>query len=354
MTDSLSLCNDNAGKCTDHFQSFLHRRIEMRFYFMQSFKTLAAVSAIAGISLCGTAMAQQSADRSESAPSSESRDRSTQQQRSNKTNSTRGSLGDDEARLHYDDKENRLSVEVDEDFRVPERSGNPNDWARNGKLDLRYDADRDDLKFSGSGTVDVDRASNSIAKWWQSWWQEEKSARRSSQQGAESGAHHFIREHDTNNDGYLARRELPANHRKQFGRIDRNDDGFLSQSEVRQYGTLYLPVHESSHVSKSIRSNSSDDETWSEWWASWWYDENSRGHNRDTVTADGASEFIQQHDGNDDGALVRSEMPRRMYDDFDRLDINDDGYVTRQEILRDANRLDAQQTRREEVSSYDR
>jgi hypothetical protein len=44
-----------------------------------------------------------------------------------------------------------------------------------------------------------------------------------------------------------------------------------------------------------------------------------------------AQEFIRDFDDDDDGALTRSELPRRRRNQFDRRDPNGDDRLTRQE-----------------------
>ena len=68
---------------------------------------------------------------------------------------------DEEARIRYNGDRDRLSVNVHEDYSIPEDAG-PS-WEKNGDFDIRYDADKNLLKLSGSGTVDVDRAASKLA-----------------------------------------------------------------------------------------------------------------------------------------------------------------------------------------------
>lgn len=254
-------------------------------------------------------------------------------------------MGDDEIRLRYSDDRNRLSIDVDEDIQFRDdrrRAGQDGDWVRGGELDLRYDTDRHDLRAAGKGAFDVDRAANAMARWWQSWWDEEKTARRSRQQGSESGARLFVRQNDENDDGYLSRRELPEKLRGAFDRVDRDDDGYLSQSELRRYGeSMRETAQRRSQERRQVADSSErdgDDQTWAEWWSSWWSDGDRAGQAREQVVNSGAREFIRKYDRNDDGFLVRSELPDRMYDDFDRLDANGDRYVIRSEIEQYAQR----------------
>jgi Ca2+-binding EF-hand superfamily protein len=234
-----------------------------------------------------------------------------------------------------------LKIDVEEEFRLrgdeKNRSGKP-PIARDGEFDLRYDTDRHDLKASGEGTIDMDRAAGAMARWWQSWWEEEKSARRSRQEGAESGARHFVREHDEDDDGYVSKRELPAKHREAFAQIDRDDDGYLSREEIRRYGDELYGQRRSATANSRSQVRNQEDQTWSEWWGSWWSSEGSESGNHDEMTMRGAREFVRKHDRNDDGVIMRSEMPDRMYDDFDRFDANNDRRLTHGELAKQAPR----------------
>ncbi|QDU28665.1 EF hand [Anatilimnocola aggregata] len=250
----------------------------------------------------------------------------------------------DEIRLRYDDRKGSLKIEVDEEIRLRDAQNRRNKQpiTRDGELELRYDTDRHDLKAAGKGTIDVERAANAMSRWWQSWWEEEKTARRSRQEGAESGARHFVREHDEDNDGELSRRELPAKHRKDFKQIDRNRDGYLSRDEVRLVGDeLYSgSTPAGSSTARNQPKSDNQDQTWSQWWAAWWSSDESTKNDPEGMTMKGAREFIRKHDRNDDVEIMRSEMPDRMYDDFDRIDANDDRRLTASELAKHAPRAE--------------
>lgn len=331
--------------------------------------TAGLLAALSGFGLDGTFAQQRESksnrgDRQNESSSSE-RER---QNRDDRSTSRENREFEDNVRLRYDDERNRLNIDVDDEiqFRNDEdRSGRDRGWARDGEFDLRYDTDRQDLRASGEGTIDVDRAASNMARWWQSWWEEEKTARRSQQQGSQSGARLFVRQHDANDDDYLSRREVPHRHREEFDSVDRNGDDYLSLSEVRRYGDeMYQTAQRSSRDdsrSQASRRRSrqdhqtsqsnQDEQTWSQWWASWWSDRDDGNQSRDRIAADGAREFIRKHDENGDGFLVRSEMPERMYDDFDRLDSNGDRYLIRSEIEEHAQRTDRNSNRYEDRAS---
>ena len=275
---------------------------------------------------------QSSSSSRESRSSDENRSGSSGSQNNADERSRQSSANDfdDEYRLRYNDEKNRLSIDVDEDIRFRDNEARRN-WARDGEFDLRYDSDRNDVRAAGEGTIDVDRAAGALSQWWQSWWDDERQARRSRQEGADRGTYEFIRQHDSNNDGYLARQEVPERYRRDFATVDRNDDGYLSRSEFRQYGDhLFDSRRSSSNQSYAGRSSQSNqnDQTWSEWWSSWWSDNDQSGRNIEA----GAQQFIRQHDRNNDGYLTRRELPQRMQDEFYRVDSNGDEYLSRSEI----------------------
>jgi Ca2+-binding EF-hand superfamily protein len=234
-----------------------------------------------------------------------------------------------EARLRYDDEENRLHLDVDEEIRFREGKSRDDAWAEEGQFDLRYDRDQNTLTGQGEGTLQLDQVGSDMARWWQSWWDEERQTRRSRQAGAASGASVYVGRHDDNQDGYLSRSELPTSDRSEFSRIDANDDGRLSRSEIQRYGDSLFDRR--MPTNRSTRTANQGEETWSEWWASWWSDDQN---NRDPAvgSATGARQFIRQHDDNDDGYISQREIPARMRDDFARVDRNDDDYLSQREL----------------------
>lgn len=255
----------------------------------------------------------------------------------------------------------------------------PRDDDSQAGLRLRYDDEDDRL------SLDVRGVGQQLHEWWRSWWEEEERSRRSVSEGAELGARAFMRRHDTDGDGYLLRREMPAGARDEFGRVDRNDDDYLSRSEVRQYGEELYGTHrggserygserdatarrESSYDRDSSRTASSqtqasqtqarqtqprqtqtrrtppsnqEGQSWSEWWSSWFSDDQfldgqfSDGQDdrsREQRGYDGARQFVRQHDEDGDGYISRSEMPQRMRDEFTGVDRNRDGYLSTSEV----------------------
>jgi Ca2+-binding EF-hand superfamily protein len=187
------------------------------------------------------------------------------------------------------------------------------------------------------------------SEWWASWWSDDQNSR-DPNVGSTAGARQFIRQHDDNDDGYVSQREIPARMRDDFARADRNDDNYLSQRELQQAGALLRGSNSyrdrDQNVARETRRTNQSDQTWSQWWASWWSD-NSEGSAAE-IADRGAREFIRRHDENDDGYLVRSELPSRMYDEFAEIDRNDDRYLSMTEVRRFA------QESRDNTSSEDR
>ena len=95
-----------------------------------------------------------------------------------------------------------------------------------------------------------------------------------------------MREADANNDGAVSRAELQAYRARQFDRLDRNDDGVLSDSDLPRIPQI-----------------------------------------RDKIKARTAA-----YDTNRDGRITRAEFTGGPTIAFDRADTNNDGFVTTAEL----------------------
>ncbi len=243
-----------------------------------------------------------------------------------------GQSGDNEFRLNYDDEKSRLSIDVDEDIKFDEGSGR-REVLRDGEIDLRYDTDKNYLRTSGEGTIDMDRAASQMGRWWQSWWDDERQARRGRVEGSVVGAGEFIRQYDDNDDQRLSRRELPPHMRNDFDELDKDGNNYLTRLELSKYGEIYYNQRNSTTGNASTRNfaSSDDDRSWSEWWSSWWTDDQSGGSQQEVATS-GSRQLIQRYDRNDDGYLAKTELPVRMREDFEYVDRNNDGYISRKEV----------------------
>ncbi len=111
---------------------------------------------------------------------------------------------------------------------------------------------------------------------------------------------------DKNRDGKLSFAEMQNNpeHRARFDKADANRDGALTQDEIRQ-------AHQKKHEARKAR----------------------RGEHREKMQA--AREKLQRLDANQDQALTRAEIGNelpKLAENFDIIDGNNDGKVTREEM----------------------
>lgn len=72
------------------------------------------------------------------------------------------------------------------------------------------------------------------------------------------------------------------------------------------------------------------------------YEQQGQGPGRSDGVRD-PQQFIQDHDDDGDGQLDRQELPRRMRDQFERLDRNRDGSLTKEELSQHAGRVSQRQ-----------
>lgn len=96
---------------------------------------------------------------------------------------------------------------------------------------------------------------------------------------------------------------------------------------------------------RSRGEESSGSENSSQSWSDWWSDDEASGDEQ-TRAKSRAQAFIRRHDTDENDKLSRGELPSRMRSDFDRLDRNQDGSVTQQEVEQFANQSTRSQRRR--------
>ncbi len=186
-------------------------------------------------------------------------------------------------------------------------------------------------QYAGRTSSTDNQDDQTWSQWWSSWWSDD-AQRGQNAEGSQGGAHRLLRLYDRNDNDTLSRSELPARMRDDFARVDRDSDGYLDREELRQHGDMLRDESRRTIRNDDDRyaSDNSNDRSWNQWWNSWF--EENPNEQRDAIITNGSSEFIRRHDKNDDGYLVRSELPSRMYDDFESIDRNDDRYLTRREI----------------------
>ncbi len=105
---------------------------------------------------------------------------------------------------------------------------------------------------------------------------------------------------DRNDDGKLSQEETRDRMRDNFERIDQNEDGFINEAELRR-------------IAAAMRAGGNT---------------NNRPAMADVVRR------LKAADGNDDGKISRAEAPEQLRRLFDRVDRNDDGFIDEAEVRR--------------------
>ena len=114
-----------------------------------------------------------------------------------------------------------------------------------------------------------------------------------------------IRSWDANDDGLVARGEVPEPMRDRFDRMDENGDGVLESDEIES-----LPARMGPGPGRGARGRASD-----------------------PVAG------LRSFDADGDGKITRAEIPERAAGMFDRVDTNGDGVIVTQELDAMAERL---------------
>lgn len=136
----------------------------------------------------------------------------------------------------------------------------------------------------------------------------------------QSDARQMIDQYDENGDGMLQRSELPQNMRRNFSQLDRDKSGDLSASELRQH-------------SRKMQSNTVPVEV-----VCVWVSDVDRGRlSLDDLQT--AYDTLQDLDENNDGQISRNELQRRRQEIASRwskqvvkrLDQDNDGQVDQEE-----------------------
>jgi Ca2+-binding EF-hand superfamily protein len=118
----------------------------------------------------------------------------------------------------------------------------------------------------------------------------------------------FIRHFDKNKDGYLTPDELPPRLSRMFSQFDRNGDGKLDRQEVEKM----LQV-----VRQRLGSGSG-----------------LAGAGKGASPQQIVAGLLQRQDTNKDGKISRDEARGPLARNFDLIDTNKDGYLDREELLR--------------------
>jgi Ca2+-binding EF-hand superfamily protein len=173
-----------------------------------------------------------------------------------------------------------------------------------------------------------------------------------------SNAQQIIQRHDENGDGTLQRSELPQDMRSNFSQLDRDQNGKLSASELRAHSARkqrgITPVEVVCvWVSDADQGRLSVNELQTAYDTLLDLDENNDQQisrrevqqRRQEIASRWSKQVVNRLDQDDDGMVDQDEAKDSfMAGNFDQIDNNSDGSVSRQELQRSvtSNRQDEQ------------
>jgi Ca2+-binding EF-hand superfamily protein len=131
-------------------------------------------------------------------------------------------------------------------------------------------------------------------------------------------AEQFIRRFDKNRDGYLSKNELPPGLATNFDKFDTNEDGKLDQKEVDQ---MLQILRRRFNVNSGKPANGT-----------------AKPADLDKMVA----RMLERMDTNKDGKISRDEAQGPLAKFFDEFDQNKDGFLDKTELRRAAARFQAQ------------
>ena len=159
----------------------------------------------------------------------------------------------------------------------------------------------------------------------------------------------FLKEHDLNKDGTLDKSELPGRLRDRFVDLDTNKDGKLTKEELEKGIAFLQPARRPADVLFVLIDMSDCDECCVEEIQHFYtmlrkLDKNNDGKlsadelaaARKTMAEERVTNLIKDLDRNEDGRISRDEARGQVRKNFDQLDVNKDGAVDREELLRGA------------------
>lgn len=179
---------------------------------------------------------------------------------------------------------------------------------------------------------------------------QQQQQQRQQQQGLQAyqglSAQQFLKQHDKNNDNSLSQEELPEVQRRAFRRIDTNSDNKLSLAELqahgnrmqrmRPVGVTYIWIVESDRDQHSLKDLQQSYQLLRR------LDQNNDGQitkqeiqqARKDLVKEHIQAFIQEADENNDQKISHDEAQGFLCEsDFSRLDQNQDQHLTREELM---------------------
>ncbi|HBI42233.1 MAG TPA: hypothetical protein DDY78_05155 [Planctomycetales bacterium] len=155
----------------------------------------------------------------------------------------------------------------------------------------------------------------------------------------------FLERYDKNKNGFIEREELPERLRHAFDQIDTDKDGKLSREELEK-GSIYLQRQRrpADFIHVLVEMSEADEASQQE--LQYIYDllrkmdKNNSGKidpeglkaMREQIVCDRVDELIKDLDANNDGKISKDEARGRLKEDFDKIDLNKDGFIDREEL----------------------
>lgn len=159
----------------------------------------------------------------------------------------------------------------------------------------------------------------------------------------------FLKDHDLNKDGSLDKSELPGRLRDRFADLDTNKDGKLTREELEKGIAFLQPARRPADVLFVLIEMSDCDEGCVNEIGHFYtmlrkLDKNNDGKlcgeeltaARKTLSEERVTNLIKDLDRDENGRISREEARGQVRKDFDQLDVNKDGSVDREELLRAA------------------
>ena len=144
-------------------------------------------------------------------------------------------------------------------------------------------------------------------------------------------AEQFIKRFDKNGDGYLTKDELPDRFARLFDRADKNNDGKLDKDEVKALLAVIQARKGQPADSPGTKPASKPGQKPTA---------NDSPSNRPEVEAR-VNQAFEQMDTNKDGKISKAEARGPLAQMFEKIDTNNDGYIDRAELRLAVERMQA-------------